>query len=124
MRVLTTALLLVVFGTSFAQNLLPEALQVKDAYEKLLKSPSRENYREVYVMSFPSSSKTFLKVFNSKTYDQLFSVSYQYIDALQRCAGSYPKEVISKCVDICKDLTWDADAVSYLQHTSVSLASK
>lgn len=109
---------------SFAQNLLPEASRVKEAYEKLFKDPFRQDFRKAYVMSFPSNSKIFLKVFHPKSFDQLYSVSYEYVDALQRCAASYPKEGISKCVDIGKELIWDADAVSFLQKASVTLAAK
>jgi hypothetical protein len=54
----------------------------------------------------------------------LYSNSYNYLEALERCAGHFPAEVISKCVDIGKDLVWDADAVGDLQEISVSLASK
>jgi GNAT superfamily N-acetyltransferase len=50
--------------------------------------------------------------------------SYNYILAFERCAATFPTEVIGKCVDIGKKLVWDADAVGELQHISVNLAIK
>lgn len=124
MKILLTAAILTLFEMSFCQSLLPQAVRVKKAYEMHLQDTAASTGKMGYVTAFPSNSEVFLKVFNPKTFDQLYSVSYNYIDALQQCAASYPKEVISKCVDIGKELTWNADAVGYLQKASVTLAAK
>ena len=47
-----------------------------------------------------------------------------YFKLLEICSQNFPKEAINKCIDIGKNLVWDADAVGELQNLSVNLAIK
>lgn len=124
MKLLQTLVFLLLFKVSFCQELLPEALLIKNAYDRLAKNRINEASKKNYIQAFPSNSKLFISIFNADKFDQLYSVSKEYIDALQQSANSFPKEAISKCVDIGKNLTWDVDAVIYLQQASVVLAAQ
>jgi hypothetical protein len=74
------------------------------------------------MMAFPSDTNSFLSVFQTAEFDQLYMDSYKYIEAFKKCSTIFPTEVISKCVDIGKNLAWDADAVGILQKISVDIA--
>ncbi len=117
----TLFLFLIMFNATYSQSLIPEALTVKTAFDSLLLDSTSTSRQQIYVSAFPSDTKTFLRVFASKKFDQLYD-GHDYIETFERCAANFPVEVISKCVDIGKNLVWDADAVSYLQHMSVRLA--
>jgi hypothetical protein len=124
MRLLLTCTFSILCSTIFSQKLIPEAQSVKIAFEKLGLNESDKNSKLRYIASFPSNAKTFIRVFNPKNFDQLYSNSYKYIEAFEHCATDFPTEVINKCIDIGKELVWDADAVGDLQQLSVSLAAK
>lgn len=115
--------LVLLVNYSFGQSLNPEATRVKTVFDKLTASPKDKQLQAVYIASFSANSKSFLSVFNPISFDQLYNGSVTYIDTLYQCSFSFSKEVISKCVDIGKNLVWDADAVGYLQDISVRLAS-
>ncbi|MBK7852245.1 MAG: hypothetical protein IPJ66_14250 [Bacteroidetes bacterium] len=97
---------------------------MKIAFEKLKADSSNKKLQSEYITAFPSDTKTFLNVFQTEKFDQLYNDSEKYLDALVQCAIYYPKEVISKCVDLGKNLIWDADAVGQLQRMTVDLAVK
>lgn len=124
MRIKLLLIFLLLFKYSPSQTLIPEALKVKIAYRNLSSDTNSENLKRFYVSSFPSDTKTFLKVFQSKKFDQLYMDSYKYLEAFKKCATTFPIQVINKCVDIGKNLVWDADAVGQLQQMSVRLAIK
>jgi hypothetical protein len=110
------------YSLCHSQSLIPAEEKIKLAYEKLSADTSSKKLIQDYIFSFPSDTKTFLNVFQSSSFDQLYTTSYIYLTALKNCAEAFPAEVISKCVDIGKNLVWDADAVGDLQKISVSLA--
>lgn len=103
-------------------SILNDVTKVKSAYENLSADKNSKKLQQDYISAFPSDTKTFLAVFQSDKFDQLYSDSHKYIEALENCATNSPTEVISKCVDIGKNLVWDADAVGLLQHISVDIA--
>ncbi len=107
---------------SFSQTLNAGAIKVKSAYENLLTDTSSKKLQQAYVTSFPSETNSFLAIFQTTEFDQLYMDSYKYIESFEKCATTFPTEVISKCVDIGKNLVWDADAIGHLQHISVDLA--
>lgn len=124
MKTSTTIIFLFFFNQVFSQTLIPDAVKIKTAFDKLSADKNNKKLQANYVFAFPSDTKTFFNVFQTDSFDQLYSDSYKYIDVLEKCATTFPKEVISKCVDIGKNLVGDADAVGQLQNISVELASK
>ncbi|MEO8149309.1 MAG: hypothetical protein ABI723_16810 [Bacteroidia bacterium] len=115
---------LFVWNVANSQKLIPEAEKIKSAFEKFSTDTNSKSLQYNYVTEFPSDSKTFLRVFQTEKFDQLYLESYKYLKALEKCSRNFPKEVISKYIDIGKNLVWDADAVGGLQHLSVELAIK
>jgi hypothetical protein len=113
---------ILLFKVGYSQTLIAEALKVKTAYDNLSADTNSGKLQQVYITSFPSNTNSFLKVFQTEKFDQLYMDSYKYIDVFEKCATNFPAEVIDKCVDIGKNLVWDADAVGQLQHISVNLA--
>jgi hypothetical protein len=122
MRIKLLSIFLLFSLSSHSQTLIPDAKKVKTAFDKLSADTNSKELQQLYVAAFPSDTKTFLKIFQTEKFDQLYSDSYRYIDAFEKCAKNFPIQVISKCVDIGKNLVWDADAVGELQHISVQLS--
>ena len=122
MRVKLLLIFLVLSLCSHSQTLIPEAIKVKAAFNKLSADTNSKKLQQLYIAAFPSDTKTFLKIFQTEKFDQLYSDSYKYLDAFEKCATTFPSQVISRCVDIGKNLVWDADAVGQLQQISVRLA--
>ena len=115
-------LLLSIYG--YSQALIPDAVKVKTAFNNFSADTNSKKLQQIYVAAFPSDTKTFLKVFQAEKFDQLYMNSYKYLEAFEKCATTFPTQVIGKCVDIGKNLVWDADAVGQLQQISVQLATK
>jgi hypothetical protein len=124
MKSLFTITFLLTFKCLISQTLMPVASKLKTAYEKLLSDTGNNKLQERYIVAFPSDTKTFLNIFQTKNFDQLYENSYQYLELFEKCAPAFPKEVLSKCMEIDKNLIWDADAVGQLQQISVSLSVK
>jgi hypothetical protein len=114
--------LLLFCKVGFTQTLNADAIRVKSAYEIFLTDTSSKKLQKIYIDSFPSDANSFLAIFQSTEFDQLYMDSYKYIEAFEKCGTTFPEEVISKCVDIGKNLAWDADAIGHLQLISVDLA--
>jgi len=109
---------------TFSQTLSPEALKVKTAFENLSADDNSKRVQRIYIAAFPSNTKTFLNVFHPEKFDQLYTGSFKYLEAFEKCSTNFPKKVLNKCIDIGKNLVWDADAVGQLQHISVRLSVK
>lgn len=114
-------LFLLIAVKALPQQLSVESKKVKNAFTELIRTGYTSASMLNYIECFPSDTQTFLPMFASEKFDQLYD-GHEYIDALEKCGGRYPKEVIRKCINIGKDLAWDADAVAYLQDASVRLA--
>ena len=112
------------FSKAYSQTLIPAATKVRSAFEKLSADINSKKLQRDYITAFPADTKTFLSVFQTENFDQLYKRSDTYIFALEKCAGTFPTEVISKCVDVGRSLVWDADAVGYLQDISINLATR
>ena len=122
MKGISTILFLLFYQSLFSQALIPDAAKVKSAYEKLMVDTSNKTLQKSYVDAFPSNTKTFLNVFQPKNFGQLYEESYKYLQLFEKCATLYPQEVVSKCVNIGKNLVWDADAVGQIQQISIILS--
>ncbi|MDP9041129.1 MAG: hypothetical protein M3N30_04045 [Bacteroidota bacterium] len=124
MKPLLTITFIFFFTSLLSQALIPDAVVVKRAYKKLAADTNNNKLIKSYIDAFPSNSKTFLDLFLSKNLDQLDNESNKYLDLFERCAVKYPEKVLSKCVKIGKNLTWDADVVGQLQQISIELSIK
>jgi hypothetical protein len=121
-KLLITSLLMI--GVAQSQTLIPDAQKMKVAFDSLSVNINSKVLQENYIAAFPADTKTFLSVFQTEKFDQLYMESDKYLSAFEMCSKSFPSKVISKCIDIGKNLVWDADAVGQLQHMSVYLANK
>lgn len=77
-----------------------------------------------YITVFPSSFKKFVETFGyfpEKKVKNLYNKSDEHISTLTKLAKKYPKKVMNLMLGIAIDGTWDADAVSYLQHSLAGL---
>jgi hypothetical protein len=124
MKSILIILFLLFFKSLLSQALIPDAVKIKSAYELLVADTSNKKLQESFVTAFPSNTKSFLRVFQTKNFDQLYKESYNYLYLFEKCAATYQKMVLSKCVNIGKNLVWDADAVGQLQEISVELSVK
>lgn len=115
---------LVVWNSAYSQILIPPAEKMKVAFDKLTADTSSKNLQANFISAFPSDTATFLSVFMPEKFDQLYDSSHEYFLLLEICSRNFPKEVIRKCVDIGKDLVWDADAVGEVQHLGVNSANR
>lgn len=122
MRTLLLALIFGLHSAVLAQTLSSESEKIKTAFLKLSADTSNKELQLNYINAFPSDSKTFLAVFHSSTFDQLYDNSHDYLNLFEYCGKKFPENVIGKSVDISKNLVWDADATGYMQHISVKLA--
>jgi hypothetical protein len=123
LRITMVLITLLFVQRSFSQTLFPEGQKLKQAYEKLVIDSFNPKLQINYVEAFPSDTGIFLKIFASPKFDQLYD-GFQYIFLFEQCGRLFPKEVIGKCIDIGKNLRWDADAVGYLQRISINLATR
>ena len=124
MRIKLLLIFILFFECAHSQTLIPDALKVKTAFDDLSADTNSKKLQQIYVAAFPSDTKIFLKVFQTEKFDQLYMHSYKYLEAFEKCATRLPTEVVGKCIDIGKNLVWDADAVGQLQEISVRLALK
>jgi hypothetical protein len=126
MHFLIAFLLLFCVGEPARVELIPpltaESRTVKQAFSALNVKPSSKQAQLAYLRAFPNTKAAFLRVFmDVPNFGQLYNESHEYIAALQRISKAYPQEVLRKCFAVGKDLTWDADAVGYLQHATVEI---
>jgi hypothetical protein len=108
----------------FAQRLSTKSKEVASAYSQLKMHPDSKSCQLNYINIFPRDTTQFLRVFDPPGYGQLYNDSFDYIKDFFKLSKNYPVAVISKAIDIGKDLRWDADAVNYLQHGIVELGNK
>jgi len=88
-------------------------------------SSGQAKYEKEYISVFPSSFKSFQNTFAyvpKKT--NLASVYDNHLSLLEGLLLKFPEKVLALMLNIAVDGSWDADAVSRLQHTIVSYASK
>lgn len=124
MRLLIILISILTFNFANSQSLLPKAQKLKIAFDKLLTNDKSLEFQKNFLDAFPSDSKSFLSIFQSKNFDQLDSDYEKYLLTFEKCSNNFPNETIDKSVDIGKSLIWDADAVGLIQNISIKLANK
>jgi hypothetical protein len=107
-------------STSFSQSLSARSLSVKHAFEALKRDTASTAKQLAYIKVFPANKQQFLAVFPPEDFTQLYD-GHEYIKKFADLVAHYPANVISKAINIGKDLEWDADAVNYLQDELVSM---
>lgn len=122
MKTILTISFLIILNVTFSQPLIPVAEELITAFVKLKSDANNKQLQADYIRVFPSDTKTFLSVFHTENFDQLYNDSDKYIDAFEKCGITFPGVVMEKCIAIGKNLAWDADAVGKLQQISVELA--
>jgi|SRR5580704_12868655 hypothetical protein len=122
MKTLLSILFLILSKSLISQDLIPDAVKIKSAYELLLADTSNKKLQESFVAAFPLNTRSFLDVFQAKNFDQLYNVSHKYLELFEKCAAEYPQKVLGKCVNIGRYLIWNGDAVGQLQNICVSLS--
>ena len=120
---LVTLLFLITLSGFSQVDLIPEAREVKIAFENLEKNPESSFYQEKYINVFPDNAVLFKKVFASPKFDQLYD-GHLYIFKLNELSQKYPDKIGYKLINLCVGLKeWDADAVGYIQHTTIEFAN-
>lgn len=119
---LILALFLIIF-TASAQKLSIRSKEIKAAFERLNNHPDSKKDQLYYLDTFPDNQQDFIAVFNPSDYGQLYD-GHDYINAFLKLDQYYPARVISKAINIGKGLTWDADAINYLQSGIVDLCNR
>ncbi len=112
--------------TGFPQNnkLIPEALAIKTAYDKLQNDSKSLELQKTYIDLFPDNPEIFKKIFCSPTFDQLYENSQLYIFKLEDLWNNYPDLIGTKLIRLCIGFKkWDADAIGHIQHITVEYAN-
>lgn len=125
-RIILTSLFTFITLSGFSQteNLIPEAKEIKLAFENLEKNPQSSTYQETYFNVFPDKADLFRKVFASPKFDQLYD-GHLYIFQLNDLSQKYPEKIGSKLIGLCVGLKkWEVDAVGYIQNVTMEFANK
>lgn len=111
-------------GFSQLKNLIPEAKEIKLAFENIEKNPGSSTYQVKYINVFPENASLFRKVFASPKFDQLYENSHLYIFKFLDLAQNYPDRIGEKLIKLCIGLKeWEADAVGHIQHITIEFAN-
>ena len=116
--------LILIFNKGFTQSLSEASKKVKIAFEVLKNHPDSKPKQLAYLKVFPQNKQQFIEIFDPVDFSQLYSDSFQYIDAFIALAKDYPTDVIDKSINIGKDLKWEADAIGDLQRSIVKLGNQ
>ena len=85
---------------------------------------AKENFQLEYISIFPDNFKKFTETFGyfpKRKVKNLYHKSHEHISALVEVSKKQPEKVMDLMLNIAVDGTWDADAVSHLQHSLVKL---
>ena len=124
--ILILIIVLSFINKGFSQNdkLIPEALVIKTAFDKLQHDPKSAELQKRYIDLFPDNSMIFKKIFCSPTFDQLYHNSYLYIDELKDLWDFYPDVIGFKLIRLCIGFKkWDVDAIGNIQSLTVDYAN-
>jgi len=109
---------------SQTEKLIPESQTIQTAYDNLLKNPTDKDLQKRYIRVFPDNANLFQRVFQSPTFDQLYTDSYVYIIKFAELSTDNPDLVGTKLIKLCIGLKkWDADAIGYIQHVTMGFAN-
>lgn len=108
----------------FAQDLSPEAMKIKKAYDELIKDPSFAEAQMQYIIDFPADKETFIRVFNSPHIDQLYPQRFAYLDTFTHLAAKYPEAALLKCISLSKEMLGAGDVLGEIQKLLITLAPR
>lgn len=125
MKKLLAVILLMLPVCLLAQQLSPQALKLKVAYEKLQQQPHAPILQIQFIQAFPENKVDFIDIFNAHTQDQLAAKGVDYVKKFRKLGYDYMDSVLPKAIAIGKDLpTWSEGAVDELQKTIYYLTNK
>ena len=125
MKKLLIALVLMWQVCVYAQQMSPQALKLKIAYEKLQQQPHAPILQIQFIQAFPGNKVDFIDIFNSHTRDQLTTDGVDYVKKFRKLGYDFMDSVLPKAIAIGKDLpTWSEGAVDELQKTIYYLTNK
>jgi hypothetical protein len=109
---------------SQTEKLIPEALAIKTAYNKLQDHPDSAELQKKYIDLFPDNSTVFRNVFQTLNFDQLYNNSNLYIYKLRDIWDRQPDLIGYKLIRLCIGFkSWEADAIGYIQDLTVEYAN-
>lgn len=125
MKQVLTAILLMLYVCAHAQQMSPQALKLKVAYEKLQLQPKAPILQIQFIQAFPGNKVDFIDVFNSHKQDQLAANGVDYVKKFRKLGYDFMDSVLPKAIAIGKDLpTWSEGTVDELQKTIYYLTNK
>lgn len=110
-------------GAAGESDLSAAAQRVKTAHVHLMSAPSDPTAQRAYLAAFPSDFAAFRAMFMPKDFKQLYD-GHDYVFALSDIGKALPEETFAKMLGIEATAKWDADAVNYLQHVTITLAQQ
>jgi hypothetical protein len=94
-----------------------KAQKLTQALLRLQKTPNDPQVQEQYLETFPHDYKSFLQLFDL---DRDLYDGYEFVTVLSSLANRHELEVGKLLVQLSKDAHYEADALSYLQHTTAT----
>jgi hypothetical protein len=107
-----------------AQQLTPEARQMKAAYAVYLKHPHASANHLAFIAAFPATKEVFMDIFNDPALDELYEGSTAYIAIFEELSRSYPIQAMPKAVAIGKKLVYSDWQAAGMQRTLMYLAAQ
>ncbi|WP_276132112.1 hypothetical protein [Polluticoccus soli] len=102
--------------------LTPEAEKVKAAYDWLMKQPDFPENHMAFIKAFPDNKDHYIDVFTPHQFDQLYFQYDAYLAKYRELGRMYPKQVMPKCVSICKKLSLSDGPAGIMQETMMEVA--
>jgi hypothetical protein len=122
-RAIYIALLsLLPFAGNAQKPLTLEAEKVKAAYDWLMKQPDFPENHMAFIRAFPDNKDHYIEVFTPHTFDQLYFQYDAYLAKYRELGRMYPKQVMPKCVAICKKLSMSDGPAGIMQETMMEVA--
>ena len=118
------ALMFLLFGVNVrAQErpLSPKARELTQALAVLRTSPDDSATQERYLKAFPHDYKEFLNLFEQ---DHELYDGHDFVEALSVAGKDHETDLGKLLVGLAKDAHHDADAPSYLQHSTAAYAAR
>lgn len=121
MRTRTALVLLLACSASLA-SVSPQSAQLEQLRKDVEANPSPA-IEVRYLETFPASFESFRKTFYGADLDELYPTHTEHLQLLERLQKRYPEKVLKIWLGVATNGSWDADALSHLQHQFVSWGS-
>ena len=122
-RLLILCFCILLAANSVAQQLAPEALRMKAAYEVYRKHPHASANHLAFIEAFPATKEVFMDIFNDPALDELYKESTTYIAIFEELSRSYPIQTLPKAVAIGKKLVYSDWQAAGMQRALLYLAA-